>query len=114
MDRKIASYLSFAVSAGNLVSGETACEKALRDNSAALVIVASDASDNTKKKFSQKTFYYKVPFCIAFDKEELGRAIGKETRATVAVCDKSLARLIIENLQADNAVQPTEVFLWQE
>ena len=36
--------------AGKLSSGETGCLAAVRDGSAELIIVADDASDNTKKK----------------------------------------------------------------
>ncbi len=42
------------------MSGEFAVEKALQDGSALYVIIANNASENTKKKFENKSFYYKI------------------------------------------------------
>ena len=43
--------LSIAKKAGKVASGEFMTENAVKSGGAALVIVAEDASDNTKKKF---------------------------------------------------------------
>ena len=43
------SLLGLAFRSGNLVSGEFAAREAVRKKTAALIIVANDASDNTKK-----------------------------------------------------------------
>ncbi|MDR0958660.1 MAG: ribosomal L7Ae/L30e/S12e/Gadd45 family protein [Clostridiales bacterium] len=99
LDRKLASLLSLSRRAGKLITGESACENALRDNSAQLVIVCSDASENTKKKFSQKTFYYKVPFFVLSDMESLNSAMGQSGRATFAICDKGFADTIIKLIE---------------
>ena len=45
------SLLGLAFRSGNLVSGEFAAREAVRKKTAALIIVANDASDNTKKMF---------------------------------------------------------------
>ena len=52
MNDKILSLLGLAAKGRNLVSGEFSTEKAVKEGKAALVIVSSDASDNTKKKFT--------------------------------------------------------------
>ncbi len=44
--------LGMAAKAGKVASGEFMAENAVKSGEAALVIVAEDASDNTKKKFS--------------------------------------------------------------
>ena len=44
--------LGLAMKAGKVVSGEFAVDKSIKEGSAFLVIIASDASDNTRKKFS--------------------------------------------------------------
>ena len=49
---RIYSMLGLAMKAGKVVSGEFAVDKSIKDGSAWLVIIASDASDNTTKKFS--------------------------------------------------------------
>ena len=109
MDRRITSLFSLAQKAGKLVTGEFSCEKALRSKTAQLVIVAEDASDNTKKKFSQKCFHYKKPFYILFTKNELSSAIGKENRASFAVCDAGFAGRIKELIEETTGIQISEV-----
>nr|MCR5596597.1 ribosomal L7Ae/L30e/S12e/Gadd45 family protein [Lachnospiraceae bacterium] len=56
--------LSLAAKGGRVCSGETAVLNAIKNGSAALVIISSDASDNTKKKFKDKCTYYEVPVYI--------------------------------------------------
>lgn len=94
MDKKIASMLSLCQKAGKLASGESACEKALQSQEAKLVITCIDASDNTKKKFDNKSFFYNVPCYTCFLKEDLSRAIGKDNRATVVITDINFAAKI--------------------
>lgn len=83
--------LSLCRRAGKLVCGESSCEKALSSQTAFLVIVAEDASDNTKKKFENKAFYYNVPVVFQGTKKELGKAIGKDFHAVIAICDENFA-----------------------
>ena len=66
---------------------------------ARLVIVASDASDNTKKKFRDMCEFYKVPICFYGDKDTLGHAMGKEFRASLAILDKGFADGIRKELK---------------
>lgn len=87
-----------AMKAGKLVSGEFATEKAVKSGKAALVIVSESASENTKKKFRNMCDYYQVPICFFGEKEELGHAIGKQFRASLAVTDEGLAKAIKKNL----------------
>ena len=75
-------------------------EKAVKSYSAELVIVAEDASDNTKKMFTNMCEFYEVPMFIFGTKDELGHSMGKEMRASLAVTDsgfaKSLTKLLNE------------------
>ncbi len=98
MNRKIISYLALCKKAGLLLSGESGCVNALRSGSAKLIMVAVDASDNTKKKFCNKSFYYEVPYFSVYTKEEISRAIGEHNRSTIAVIDENLALKIIDSL----------------
>lgn len=93
---KALQLLSLAQRAGKVVSGEFKTEESVKGMQAKLVILASDASDNTKKKFTNMCDFYKVPMKIYSDKEELGHFIGKEFRASVAVTDEGLANKIME------------------
>lgn len=57
MEKKVLSLLGLSAKSGNLVSGEFSTEKAVKEHKAALVVVAEDASDNTKKSFSNMCAY---------------------------------------------------------
>ena len=63
---KIESLLGLCTRSRNLVSGEFAAEAAVKDGSAALVIVATDASANTKKLFRDKCSFSKHHLCLGF------------------------------------------------
>lgn len=74
------SMISLATKAGKTKSGEFMTEKEVKEGRAHLVIVADDASDNTKKKFQNMCDFYKVPIYFFEDKDTLGHAMGKEFR----------------------------------
>jgi len=101
MQNKITSMLSLAMKAGKVVSGEFMVENAIKEKSAKLVILATDCSDNTKKKFSDRCTYRSIPYYEFSDKDELGHCIGKEFRACVAVLDEGFAKSI-ETLLKNN------------
>jgi len=96
---KILSLLGLAAKSRNVVSGEFATEKAVKEGKAKLVIVAEDASDNTKKLFTNKCTYYHVPIYLYGIKNELGHAMGKEVRSSLAVTDSGFAKTLMEQLE---------------
>lgn len=98
---KILSLLGLAMRGRNLVSGEFQTVESVRTGSAMLVIIAEDASENTKKLFRNKGSYYEVPVYEYGSKEELGRAIGKDFRSSVGVLDAGLADAIIKQLEME-------------
>ena len=95
---KIYSLLSLSMRAGKVKSGEFATLEAIRKRTAQLVIVSSDASENTTKQFTDKCKYYNVPIYYFGDKESLGHAIGKEVRTSLAITDKGLSESLRKNL----------------
>ena len=90
-NKKLYSLLGLATRSRNVVSGEFSTEKSVKDGSAKLVIVAEDASDNTKKEFRDMCTYYRVPMYVIGSKEELGHCMGKELRASLSVTDEGFA-----------------------
>lgn len=98
MDR-ILSLLSLSAKGRNLVSGEFMAEKAIKEGTAKVVIVSGDASENTKKHFRDMCNYRKIPVFFYATKEELGKAIGREMRASLAVTDAGMAANIIGHLE---------------
>lgn len=101
-NKKTLSLISLATKAGKVVSGEFATEKEVKTGYACLVIVAEDASENTKKKFKNMCEFYEVPICIYGDKETLGHTIGKEFRAMLAITDAGFAKGVCKHLQAEH------------
>ena len=97
---KALSLVSLAMKAGKVASGEFCTEKEVKKGMAALVIVAEDASDNTKKKFQNMCEFYEVPIYFYGDKDTLGHAMGKEFRASLAVTDPGFARGIAKHIEA--------------
>lgn len=95
---KTLSYVGLGIKSRNVVCGEFLTEKAVKEGRACLVIVAEDASQNTKKNFTNMCAYYNVPIYFAATKEELGHAMGKEMRASLAFTDQGLARAVEKQL----------------
>jgi ribosomal protein L7Ae-like RNA K-turn-binding protein len=92
--KKILNLLGLAHKSRNLVSGSFMTEKIVKNGTARLVIVSNDASDNTKKLFGNKCEFYQVPIYIHGNSEELGHAIGKEARVSLAVTDLGFAEAL--------------------
>ena len=69
MEAKAFRYLGLAARAGYVPSGEFQTENAVRSGKAYVVIIAGDASENTKKKFRNMCEYRNVPVFEFSDKE---------------------------------------------
>ena len=97
---KVLNLLGIAMKAGKLVSGETATEHAIKEFSAWLVIIATDASNNTTKHFTDMCNYRDIPLVTYGTREQLGRAIGKDLRSNMAVVDEGLAQAIVKAIDS--------------
>jgi ribosomal protein L7Ae-like RNA K-turn-binding protein len=91
---KVAQMLGLAMRARKLISGEELVVQAVRNGQAKLVLLAADASANTAKRITDKCRHYGVACFTLGDRFELGRAIGKDARVTLAVADSSMAERI--------------------
>lgn len=94
MREKIESYLGFARKSGNLVFGAGTCEISVARGKAKLLIIASDAAENTKKKMVAKAERHGVPYRIFSTSEELSRMTGAAGRSVFAVTDSNFAEMI--------------------
>lgn len=103
MDNVI-SMIGMATKAGKAASGEFMVEKAVKSGKAFLVIVAEDASGNTKKMFRNMCSFYKVPFYEYGTKEKLGHGMGKEKRASLAVLDRGFGSAIEKRLSESGSM----------
>lgn len=99
---RVLSLIGLAQKAGKVASGEFSTEKSVKSGKSYLVIVAEDASDNTKKMFSSMCEYYKVPIYFLADKEMLGHYIGKEFRASLSIDDEGFAKSVRKQIDGLN------------
>lgn len=99
--QKVFNLIGLAMRAGKVASGEFSTEKAVKSGKARLVFVAEDASDNTGKMFANLCTYYRVPICIFGTKDELGHAIGREMRASLAVTEEGFAKALVKQMNVN-------------
>ena len=89
---KVLQMLGLAARGRKIESGEFSTEKAVKAGKAGLVIVAKDASDNTKKLFRNMCAFYEVPYYEYAVKEDLGyvseNSIGLPLRLPIADLQK--------------------------
>lgn len=95
---KVLSMLGLAARSRNVVSGGFATQAAVKSAKARLVIIAEDASDNTRKKYNNMCDYYKVPCVVYGTKEAVGHSMGREERSVLAVTDEGFANSIRKHL----------------
>ena len=99
-NNKIYSLISLCARARRLCSGNFSVEKAVKNQSAYVVIVAKDASDNTKKLFDQKCNYYEYG-----TKDELGKYSGNEMRTSIAILDEGFGNQIIKYMNVNENME---------
>ena len=75
------------------VGTEITVEK-IRSNQVFLVILASDASELTKKKIQDKTSYYKVELICDINSQKLSNTVGKSNIKVIGIMDRGFAESI--------------------
>ena len=88
-EEKALRMLGFAARARRVTAGASLICAALQKGGAQrplLVLLAADASENTKKRMTDRTAYYHVPlYTVSADCERLALAVGKRDGAVAAV-----------------------------
>ena len=102
---KIFSMLGLCMKAGKLAYGSDMVEEKIKYKQVSLLIVAADASDNTKEKFRRiaKQNNLNIHFCSTRD--ELSQKVGKNNKAVFGVMDKNFAEkinILFEELKGAN------------
>lgn len=101
-ENRILGYLGLAERGGHAVSGAFSTEKAVKSGKARLVLIAGDASSNTKKEFQDLCSWYDVPYLIFSDRGTIGHALGRDERVLAAVTDEKLAAAVLK-VQSEDA-----------
>ncbi len=96
MKSKFLSLLGFAQKSNNLYSGENTCELYIKKKKIKLIIIAQDASQATKKKFTNLCISRDIPFIVFGNRSELSNAIGKINRTTFGVKNREFASKILD------------------
>lgn len=86
--------LGLAQKAGKLASGDTAVQYAVKAGKAFVIILAEDASENSRKDIINMGKNYDTPVLTGLTKAELGQAIGKAQRTAIAVLDINFHKMI--------------------
>ncbi|MCH5212926.1 MAG: ribosomal L7Ae/L30e/S12e/Gadd45 family protein [Oscillospiraceae bacterium] len=94
--KKLFGMLGLAKRAGKVSTGAFICDKMIKSGRARLVILAQDASENTKKSVRDSCRYYKIKLIEISDMATLGHATGGGDRAVVSVNDNNFAKAILD------------------
>lgn len=97
---QVLSLLGLAQRGGRLAIGEEPVEAVSRARDARLLLLASDAADNTLRRVKHfaeagQCIWLRIPFT----KGELGQCVGRSAAAVVAVTDVGLAAAVVHRLE---------------
>jgi len=96
---KALNYLALARKAGRIELGEEPVGACARARKARLVVVASDATDHTRRRV--KSFVEgteQVCISLPYNKYQLGQAVGRTALALGAITDPALALAFLKTL----------------
>ncbi len=85
--------LGLAYVAKKLAVGTKLAIDAIRAKKAKLVLLANDASDQTKKQVTDKAKYYKIAVNMKYDTLTLSKPIGRTNIKTIAILDEGFAKM---------------------
>ncbi len=95
---KIYSMLGIAKKGGNISIGFDATEIDIEKKKSFLIIIASDASDKTKKNIKFICDKYNCQYIEFGEKEMLGKCLGRKVVSVLSVIDKNIASYLLNNV----------------
>ncbi len=93
MDKRL-NNLGLCQRANGLISGEENVISAIQANKIFYLFLANDASENTKKKITDKAKYYQIELDDSYSSSELSKAIGKENRMIIGITNKGFLKIL--------------------
>jgi ribosomal protein L7Ae-like RNA K-turn-binding protein len=106
ISRKFYQLLGLCAKAGKLRSGSEAVVSLVRKGQAKLVLIAEDASENTRTLLEDKSRYYKVQVIYAGSRDVMSKSIGKMNRTAIAILDDGFAKSLLKML--DSGAESTQ------
>lgn len=91
---KIFSMLGLCMKAGKLAYGSDMVEEKIKYKKVSLLIIAEDASENTKEKFKNIANQNDIKIYFCSNIAELSQKVGKENKAVFGIMDKNFAEKI--------------------
>lgn len=91
---KILSNLGLCNRARGLVSGEEIVCEYMASGKVKYVFLATDASNNAKKKINNKAQFYNVEVDESYTSLELSTAIGKAGRMVVGITNQGFLKIL--------------------
>ena len=92
LNQNTLGFIGIAKKSGNLICGEDQSLKAVEENKVRLLLVASDASANTRKKVGRAVDIFSVRcIYVPYTAEQLGGIIGFARCTVCAVLDTKIA-----------------------
>lgn len=87
--------LGLARRAGKVVIGTNLTIKSLRNNKVKLILLANDASLNTKKMVYDKAKHYNCLVVESLDSNEISTSIGKSNIMVIGILDEGFSKKIL-------------------
>lgn len=98
MHNKAVNLLGLAMRARKIVSGDQLIP-AIQNKSAKLVLLANDASDNTKKRIRDKCSFYERELIVVESSAQMNQAMGTANRMAVGIVDEGFAKSLRDCLK---------------
>lgn len=112
ISKKILGAVGLAARARKCFTGTEICVDYMRAGKGKLLVVASDISENTRKKLVKTAVFHKIPYMEpGIDKGSLANAAGKKSDTAAVLINDSGFVKIIEKLDVEIHTTDTEVLL---
>ncbi len=94
-------YIGLARKAGKVILGSDNIYEKMHTKNACAVFVSKNASDNTKKKLTNRALHTNTDlFIVDIDSEEMGKAVGKELTSCIGITDENFKTLITKTIHS--------------
>lgn len=93
-DIRFYSFLGLVQKSGNMVSGYNNCVSEIKADKCELVLIAEDASENTKDRFKSLCISKKIPYIIYGSMEKYGQCIGKSCKSILGIKNENMSKVV--------------------
>ena len=95
---KVYSMLGIARKGGKISIGFDVTCLDVKDKKSKLVLIASDASDKTKKNMQFTCDKYDIKYVEYGEKEILGKSLGRKVVSVLSINDTNIASYLLNNI----------------